>query len=109
MIPKPSSCPRLGLTLSEAYTAATPITFKSGFKLLPPLGPNIIKATTFGTTNTLSILRAHISKRDVKVTDLKSEESETRFKEKNQYGLNWILSSTQAERLHDECTVTPAI
>jgi hypothetical protein len=43
------------------------------------------------------------------VTDLESEENKTRFYEKNQYRLHWTLSSTQAESLHDECTMTPAM
>ena len=48
------------------------------------------------------------SKQDVRVTYLESEENKTGFNEKNQYR-DGILSSTQAERLHDECTETPAI
>jgi len=44
-----------------------------------------------------------------KVADLEYQVNKTRLYEKNQYGLDWILSSTQAESLHDECTVTPAI
>ena len=43
------------------------------------------------------------------MTDLESEENKTRFNEKNQYGLHWTLSSTQAESLHDKCTVAPAV
>ena len=47
------------------------------------------------------------SKQDVEVTDLEYEENKTRFYEKNQYGLHGILSSFQAERLDDKCTITP--
>ena len=43
------------------------------------------------------------------MTDLESEVDKARFYEKNQYGLHWTLSSTQAKSLQDKCTVSPAI
>jgi hypothetical protein len=59
------------------------------------------------TVRTLRTLRGHISKHDAKATDLECEVNKARVYENNQYGLHWTLS--QAESLHDECTVTPAI
>ena len=55
-------------------------------------------------------MRTHIGTEQDKVgTDLESEVNKARFYEKNQDGLYWTFSSTQAESLHHESTVTPAI
>jgi hypothetical protein len=51
----------------------------------------------------------HISKQDIKVTDLKPEVNKAGLYEKNHYGLHWALPSRQAESLHNKHTVTPAI
>ena len=62
------------------------------------------------TVRTLKIfkLRIHISKHDTNATDLECEVNKARFYENNEYGLHWTLSSSQAESLHDERTITPA-
>ena len=72
----------------------------------PHSKPSTLSVTT---ARTLRILRAHISKRQMKGTNLECEVNKPRFYEKNQYSLHWTLSSTQAESLHEQCTVTPAI
>ena len=52
----------------------------------------------------------HIGTEQDKVgTDLESEVNKARFYEKNQDGLHLTFSSTQAESLHHESTVAPAI